>query len=147
VPERYCRHWSRPLASWGQQCDEAGGKFCVRVDESPLGGLLNFEHIGVALLTVLQTLLLQDWERPMLAVMEAVGAGAAVHFVLIIVLGSLFLLEYTVAILCMTYLEVIKEDTEDDMATSSEKLLMQVELPAVFADTVTACSGTPASPP
>ena len=38
--------------------------------------------------------------------MQATGGAASIHFVMIVVIGSLFLFEYTVAILCMTFVEV-----------------------------------------
>ena len=63
-PKRYCRPRSMVLASWGYRCS-AESEVCVSVDRPALGGMLNFDHVGAALMTVIFTVLVQDFDGVM----------------------------------------------------------------------------------
>lgn len=43
---------------------------CVPVKQAAFDGLLNFEDFGKTFLTIIMTIMQQDWERVMIAIME-----------------------------------------------------------------------------
>ena len=63
-------------------------------------GYTNFDHIAVALLTIFQTITMEGWTDVMYLVSDAYnGVVAAVYFVFLILFGSFFLLNLTLAVI------------------------------------------------
>ncbi len=130
-PEGFCRHRSKPLQSWGRQCAENEGQLCVRVGWPPFSSVLNFEHFGNATICVLLTMLQQDYERLMLGIMQATSQAACIYFIVIVVVGGLFLMNYATAVMCLAYVEVKKKSEsnvagDDAIEKEQEALLLQV---------------------
>ena len=142
-PHRFCRPKAMTFSSWGHQCGSAG--VCVSVDEAAFSGFLNFDHVGSALMTVIVTLHIQDFEGVMTAMMDGTAPASCVFFVSIIVGGSLFLLNYIYAILCLTVTS-LRLDTRAAAGAPHDDVLLQIE-----ADNLAAAppppSDTPSKPP
>lgn len=104
-PERYCTSASYHLAMWGTPC--VGGSVCATMSYPAGDGFVNFEHFGNAVLSVLIAMLQQDYEPEMLATMQSSSPLAALYFVFVIVLGGLFLMNYSTAVICLAYMQVV----------------------------------------
>lgn len=67
----------------------------------------------------------------MLALMDATAPASCIYYVFVIVIGALFLMNYTVAMMCMAYAEVKKESNDGRTSGgrgAGEGLLLQVGL-------------------
>ena len=125
-PERFCRPAESVISNWGYSCGD--GETCVFLEAPAFSGVLNFDQVGSALMTVLLTILIQDYESIMLALMDGSAPVSCIYFIFIIVLGSLFLLNYTYAILCLTIQELhIETHTGGDGSTGTlDGVLLQL---------------------
>lgn len=103
-PPVYCAFSQSHLDMWGSGCGP--GNMCVTVSYPTGGGLVNFEHFGNAVLSVIIAMLQQDYEEEMLATMQSTTPLAGLFFVVIIVLGGLFLMNYSTAVICLAYTQV-----------------------------------------
>jgi hypothetical protein len=147
-PPRFCRPADMTFSSWGHQCGNAG--VCVPVADAAFSGFLNFDHVGSALMTVIVTLLVQDWEGIMSAMMDGTAPVSCIFFVSIIVMGFLFLLNYIYAILCLSVTS-LRIDARPPSRSQHEDVLLQIEaenlaVPAALAAPA-APSDTPTKPP
>lgn len=84
---------------------------CVNTGDNPNGGVTHFDNIGVAFLTLFQCITLEGWVDVMYWVDDTTGASSILYFVLLVVLGSIFLLNLIVAVI-VTMLSV-EHDLED----------------------------------
>ena len=79
-------------------CDSAGDDSrCAYFVEA--SGLLTFDNVGYAGLIILQTITFDTWTEAMYAVMDAVSGLAFIYFVLIAVLGGLFVVNLFLAVI------------------------------------------------
>eukprot|EP00754_Rhynchopus_humris_P029964 Rhum_TRINITY_DN15245_c7_g1::Rhum_TRINITY_DN15245_c7_g1_i3::g.146886::m.146886 len=76
---------------WGSTCVEFGG--------NPEGGLLSFDNIGVSSLTLFVALTLEGWTDSMYYTMDATTYFAAFFWVILVIVGSFFILNLTIVII------------------------------------------------
>lgn len=103
-PPVYCAYSRSHLDMGGSGCGP--GSMCVTVSYPSGQGLVNFEHFGNAVLSVIIAMLQQDYEDEMLATMQSTTPLAGLFFVVVIVLGGLFLMNYSTAVICLAYTQV-----------------------------------------
>eukprot|EP01061_Rhynchopus_euleeides_P018889 TRINITY_DN3112_c0_g1_i10.p1 TRINITY_DN3112_c0_g1~~TRINITY_DN3112_c0_g1_i10.p1 ORF type:complete len:1789 (+),score=650.62 TRINITY_DN3112_c0_g1_i10:673-5367(+) len=81
----------------GHPCD--WGEVCVRYGGNPEGGLLSFDNIGVASLTLFVALTLEGWTDSMYETMDATTYFASFFWVILVIAGSFFILNLTIVII------------------------------------------------
>ena len=81
----------------GHLCDF--GYVCVRHGGNPEGGLLSFDNIGVAALTLFVALTLEGWTDAMYETMDATTYFAAFFWVILVIFGAFFILNLTIVII------------------------------------------------
>eukprot|EP01061_Rhynchopus_euleeides_P018893 TRINITY_DN3112_c0_g1_i6.p1 TRINITY_DN3112_c0_g1~~TRINITY_DN3112_c0_g1_i6.p1 ORF type:complete len:1793 (+),score=658.70 TRINITY_DN3112_c0_g1_i6:673-5379(+) len=81
----------------GHPCD--WGEVCVRYGGNPEGGLLSFDNIGVASLTLFVALTLEGWTDSMYETMDATTYFASFFWVILVIFGSFFILNLTIVII------------------------------------------------
>lgn len=77
-------------------------------------GYTNFDHIGYAFLTIFQCITMEGWVDIMYMVQDAGYAPvAAVYFVLLILVGSFFMLNLTLAVIWDNFSRANESDKQD----------------------------------
>ena len=76
---------------WGSTCVEFGG--------NPEDGMLSFDNIGVSSLTLFVALTLEGWTDSMYYTMDATTYFAAFFWVILVIVGSFFILNLTIVII------------------------------------------------
>ena len=71
---------------------------CTNIDLNPSYGKLSFDHIGVTGLTLFTGLTLEGWTDTMYKTMDATTYFASLFWVVLIVFGSMFVLNLTIVI-------------------------------------------------
>ena len=107
--EQYCARWE--AAHWpGYACPD--GQRCLK-HRNPHGGLIHFDDIAHAWLTIFQCITLEGWTPIMYAAMDAVTGWSVLYFVLLVFTGGFFLLNLALAVITEVYDE---ESAEARMA-------------------------------
>ncbi|XP_041373843.1 sodium channel protein 1 brain-like [Gigantopelta aegis] len=75
------------------------------IDENPNFGYTNFDHFGWAMLNSFQLLTLDFWEDTYDKIIRATGPWNLVFFVMVIFLGSFYLINLMLAVVAMSYEE------------------------------------------
>lgn len=75
------------------------GTECVESYGNPNYGITSFDDIFSALLCVFQTITQNGWTSIQLDVVRAYGTAYVVYFVLLVLIGSLFLVNFTLAVI------------------------------------------------
>ncbi|KAJ1615605.1 Ion transport protein-domain-containing protein, partial [Pavlovales sp. CCMP2436] len=83
-----------------------------RLGSNPFNGAVSFDSINAAFLTIFQCITLEGWVDVMYLEMDAVGPAACVYFILLIILGALFVLNLFLAVIVSKFqaAEVAVED-------------------------------------
>ncbi|XP_074640062.1 sodium channel protein para-like [Tubulanus polymorphus] len=98
---------------------------CVRnVGENPNFGYTNFDNFGWALLSSFRLMTQDYWENLYQLIIRANGPWHMLFFMLVIFLGSFYLVNLILAIVAMSYDEQQKQDKADEEA---EELLRKEE--------------------
>ena len=107
--EQYCAQWE--AAHWpGYACPD--GQRCLK-HRNPHGGLIHFDDVAHAWLTIFQCVTLEGWTPIMYAAMDAVTGWSVLYFVLLVFTGGFFLLNLALAVITEVYDE---ESAEARMA-------------------------------
>lgn len=69
-------------------------------------GILSFDNIGVAVLSIFRVITLEGWSGFMYNYLDATGIQAAIFFPLLVVVGSFFLLKLFLAVIMQTFAEM-----------------------------------------
>uniref|UniRef100_A0A1I8HUE9 Sodium channel protein n=1 Tax=Macrostomum lignano TaxID=282301 RepID=A0A1I8HUE9_9PLAT len=97
----------------GQQCPE--GFECFRTDKvNPNFGYTNFDNFGWSMLCAFRLMTQDAWESLYQLIIRTNGTPHVVFFVLVIMMGSFFLINVILAIVAMAYDEVRKQDKLDE---------------------------------
>ena len=83
------------------------GQTCAYFDEAPSHGLMSFDSVGVAFISLLQAITFDDWTVAMYALMESLSPYVVVYFLLIVVLGGFFVINLFLAVI---FEEVVAAD-------------------------------------
>ena len=114
-------------SSFGRQCDV--GFTCGNSGESINDGITNFDNVFLAFLAVFQSCTLEGWVDMMYALMDTMPASVpGIYFVVLIWIGSLFLLNLVTVVVYISYsqsADQIKELTEGP--TDKEELAHEIE--------------------
>ena len=131
---------------------------------NPGNDFVGFDNIGVAFLTIFQCLSLEGWVDVMYAAQDTVGWWVIFFFVPLIIIGALFVMQLTLAVVANNYHspeEVIKknglkldgenaehaEDEEEDKDKENGKKQMYQENKAVERRNVNGCDQSHSSNP
>lgn len=82
----------------GYTCEQ--GEYCAKGWEGPNFGITNFDHFGLAMLTVFQCITMEGWTDVMYYVNDAVGTEWPwTYFISLIIIGSFFVLNLVLGVL------------------------------------------------
>ena len=125
--EQYCAQWE--ATHWpGYACPD--GQRCLK-HQNPHGGLIHFDDIVHAWLTIFQCITLEGWTPIMYTAMDAVTGWSVLYFVLLVFTGGFFLLNLTLAVITRVYDE---ESAEAQMAADEEE--EAAEMSAIGAEKI-----------
>ncbi|KAL4226359.1 Voltage-dependent calcium channel type D subunit alpha-1 [Mactra antiquata] len=84
----------------GYQCDAEQGFVCREGWEGPNDGITNFDHFGLAMLTVFQCITMEGWTDVLYSINDAMGnEWPWIYFLSLIILGSFFVLNLVLGVL------------------------------------------------
>eukprot|EP00755_Sulcionema_specki_P002765 Sspe_Gene.27001::Locus_11437_Transcript_3_5_Confidence_0.286_Length_6396::g.27001::m.27001 len=99
--DRYCKRGAKDIEGmgyfWGRPCDH--GYTCVDTGSNPNNGFTNFDHVGYAFLAIFQCLTMEGWVDIMYIVQDVWGTLGVFYFVLLVILGSFFVLNLALAVI------------------------------------------------
>ena len=95
---RYC---SLEPENFGRSCP--GNTTCVATDNNPNVGLTSFDNLATAFLTIFTCITLEGWTDVMYGIQDTSSGYTALYFIFLVVLGSFFVLNLVVAVLCVNY--------------------------------------------
>uniref|UniRef100_A0A4X2KU58 Sodium channel protein n=1 Tax=Vombatus ursinus TaxID=29139 RepID=A0A4X2KU58_VOMUR len=103
---------------------------CCKTKISPDYSFTNFDHFGWAFLSMFRVMTQDSWERLYQQTLRAVGPFAVVFFVVVIFLGSFYLINLTLAVVTMSYEEQNKNvaaetEAKEKMFREALQLLKQ----------------------
>nr|XP_020826260.1 sodium channel protein type 11 subunit alpha isoform X4 [Phascolarctos cinereus] len=103
---------------------------CCKTKISPDFNFTNFDHFGWAFLSMFRVMTQDSWERLYQQTLRAVGPFAVVFFVVVIFLGSFYLINLTLAVVTMSYEEQNKNvaaetEAKEKMFREALQLLKQ----------------------
>ena len=75
------------------------GYICGKMIENPNWGVTNFDNISYSFLMVFQCVTLEGWTEVMYWLFDAFSIYIVIYFVLLIFIGSFFLLNLTLAVI------------------------------------------------
>ncbi|CAG7823253.1 unnamed protein product [Allacma fusca] len=101
--------------------------------KNPNYGYTSFDSFGWALLSAFRLMTQDFWESLYQHVLRAAGPWHMLFFILIIFLGSFYLVNLILAIVAMSYDELQKKAEEEDMAAAAEEEAMREEAAARVA--------------
>jgi hypothetical protein len=108
----------------GHPCGNAPcrpGFECLSDQENPNYGVTNFDNFFSALLMSFQIITLEGWSEIMLYLMEGVSIWVVPYFLILIFLGSIFLLNMVLAVILVKYIE--SEKNNDEKKKNSKGIL------------------------
>ncbi|KAL4238010.1 hypothetical protein ACF0H5_002721 [Mactra antiquata] len=105
---------------------------CIqRIGENPNFGYTSFDNFGWALLCAFRLMTQDYWENLYMLVLRAEGLPHCIFFILVILLGSFYLVNLILAIVAMSYDEQQKADKADE----EEKMLeIETKIDTLAAD-------------
>eukprot|EP01063_Lacrimia_lanifica_P031393 TRINITY_DN5161_c0_g1_i1.p1 TRINITY_DN5161_c0_g1~~TRINITY_DN5161_c0_g1_i1.p1 ORF type:complete len:2672 (+),score=931.23 TRINITY_DN5161_c0_g1_i1:185-8200(+) len=95
---------------FGATCPD--GYACVNTKENPNMGYTSFDHFGWAVLAVFQVLTLEGWVDIMYIVQDVFSDFGVIYFVLLVLLGSFFLLNLALAVINEEFDKISRESQE-----------------------------------
>ncbi|XP_036593864.1 sodium channel protein type 11 subunit alpha [Trichosurus vulpecula] len=103
---------------------------CCKTKISPDSNFTNFDHFGWAFLSMFRVMTQDSWERLYQQTLRAAGPLAVVFFVVVIFLGSFYLINLTLAVVTMSYEEQNKNvaaetEAKEKMFREAVELLKQ----------------------
>ena len=78
---------------------EAMGETCFYFQENPDGGTISFDSTPQAMLPILQAVTFDTWTDPMFDVMDAYSYSSCSYFLLIAILGGMFVINLFLAVI------------------------------------------------
>eukprot|EP00937_MAST-01D_sp_MAST-1D-sp2_P005061 g5061.t1 len=90
-------HCSKAGRGGGRSCPP--GCQCLDSGVNPNMGITNFDNIGSSLLTIFQVMTLEGWTPIMYAVRDSAGSISDAYFILVVLIGSLFVVNVIVAVI------------------------------------------------
>ncbi|XP_071080138.1 sodium channel protein para-like isoform X7 [Haliotis cracherodii] len=90
--------------------------------DNPNFGYTSFDNFGWALLCAFRLMTQDYWESLYKLVLRAEGSAHAMYFVLVILLGSFYLVNLILAIVAMSYDEQQKQDAADAADEAAERM-------------------------
>lgn len=72
---------------------------CADFDTNPNGGLLSFDSVGSVSIVILQAITADTWSEPMYAVMSSYSPYACIFFVVVAIVGGMFVANLFLAVL------------------------------------------------
>ena len=86
------------------------GQLCYYFEENPGGGTISFDSVANAMLPILQAITFDTWSDPMFDVMEAYHFSSWLYFVVIAILGGLFLVNLFLAVIFDEFMRAQQAD-------------------------------------
>ena len=140
--DRFCKRGAKRYTFignfWGRPCDE--GWTCVDTGENPHYGFTNFDNIGYAFLVIFQCITMEGWTEIMYTVQDVWGDLGCFYFVMLVVLGSFFVLNLALAVINEQF-NNIREETERERAEALERIHRALLLAAETLECEQLCEG------
>ncbi|XP_060573372.1 sodium channel protein type 4 subunit alpha B-like isoform X4 [Ruditapes philippinarum] len=92
-----------------------------KIGDNPNFGFTSFDNFGWALLCAFRLMTQDFWENLYMLILRAEGLPHSIYFILVILLGSFYLINLILAIVAMSYDEQQKSDKADEEALQAEK--------------------------
>ncbi|XP_038611370.1 sodium channel protein type 11 subunit alpha [Tachyglossus aculeatus] len=99
------------------------GFVCLKVGENPNWGFTSYDNIGWSMLSMFRLMTQDSWELLYRQTLRASGTGYMLFFVLVIFLGSFYLINLTLAVVTMAYEEQNKNVVAETQA--KEKMFLE----------------------
>ncbi|XP_053401964.1 sodium channel protein type 4 subunit alpha B-like isoform X1 [Mercenaria mercenaria] len=93
------------------------------IGDNPDFGFTSFDNFGWALLCAFRLMTQDYWENLYMLVLRAEGLPHCIYFILVILLGSFYLINLILAIVAMSYDEQQKADKADEEELAEEKAM------------------------
>ncbi|XP_021341534.1 sodium channel protein type 4 subunit alpha B-like isoform X3 [Mizuhopecten yessoensis] len=120
---------------------------CIpQLHSNPNYNYTSFDHFGVALLCAFRLMTQDYWENLYMLVLRANGPWNCLYFMIVILLGSFYLVNLILAIVAMSYDEQQKQDKADEENEAMEKAGMSPEAHMGGTITVVVPQGMTGSP-
>ena len=97
---------------------EAMGETCFYFQENPDGGTISFDSTPQAMLPILQAITFDTWTDPMFDVMDAYSYFACFYFLLIAVLGGMFVINLFLAVIFDEFMRAQASDEAEKEVSS-----------------------------
>ena len=121
-----------PRISSGYMCEF--GDFCLPTANPELG-FLNFDNIFASVTTLFSVVVLEDWSTPMYYVIDAKGSIAGIYFMVVVLVGTIFILNLFLVVLTNGFTESL------DALKQREAELKEEQNASLLRDrTVTLCA-------
>ncbi|NP_001191637.1 sodium channel alpha-subunit SCAP1 [Aplysia californica] len=129
-------HWQKDFYDEWQVCGNGTGAgkcgngtingtaewLCLpNIGQNPNHDFTSFDNFGMALLCAFRLMTQDFWESLYHLVLRAVGSAHCLYFVLVILLGSFYLVNLILAIVAMSYDETQKQDQADAEEEAAER--------------------------
>ena len=126
LEEYYCTDVNNTLGGLrGRHCPV--GYSCRQI-ANPNYGFTSFDNILWAFLVIIQVITLEGWGLIMFAVMDAWGWPAAIYFVLLILVGSYFVLNLALAVINHEFIEAKERILREDEQAAREEAVDRIRL-------------------
>lgn len=134
--------------SFGRQCPN--GMICVVGFDNPMAGIISFDNIILAFLTIFQMITLEGWTDDMYWVEETDSIWCELYFVVLIGVGAFFVVNLVVAVIFLRFdqmkTQISNEKAEKQRRKDEEEKVAAVE--ALEAEAaVNAAANVSGSPP
>ena len=77
----------------------AEGTSCYYFSNNPGGGTISFDTVPMAFIAILQAVTFDTWTDPMFDVMESYSYSAWIYFILVAILGGMFVVNLFLAVI------------------------------------------------
>ncbi|KAM5151888.1 sodium channel protein type 2 subunit alpha-like [Mantella aurantiaca] len=124
------------------QCPE--GYTCVKIGRNPDYGYTSFDTFGWAFLSLFRLMTQDSWENLYMKTLRAAGKTYMIFFVLVIFLGSFYLVNLILAVVAMAYEEQNQATLEEaeQKAAEFQKMMEQLKKQQEEAQAVAAAAET-----
>eukprot|EP00232_Nephroselmis_pyriformis_P010825 CAMPEP_0182895992 /NCGR_PEP_ID=MMETSP0034_2-20130328/26006_1 /TAXON_ID=156128 /ORGANISM="Nephroselmis pyriformis, Strain CCMP717" /LENGTH=911 /DNA_ID=CAMNT_0025029849 /DNA_START=315 /DNA_END=3047 /DNA_ORIENTATION=- len=108
------------------KCGE--GARCIDTGVPPWFGYISFDNVLWSFLVLMQTVFMQSWNGVIAyQLMDSVGTASIIWFIIVILLGSLFVLQLVVAVISSKFDQLSEEQRSEDARDRRHKATMELK--------------------
>ncbi|CAK6982852.1 voltage-dependent T-type calcium channel subunit alpha-1H-like [Scomber scombrus] len=98
---------------------------CRNGNENPYEGVINFDNIGYAWITIFQVVTLEGWTEIMYFVMDANSFWSFIVFTLVTIMGSFVMMNVCAVVIATQFSETMERETDEPHSGLSIKQLLE----------------------